>query len=197
MAKKKKGKGKASGKKSTSSAGGEVPSVDQDGLVLNPASLPPFSPTKDFVQCTTGPMPTIMWAFTCNVPPITRLALSHGNSNASLALNSTPAMQWNFSMFHLAHHYGSPQKVNKFNLEDEEGTKSILLEVTALRACPDSQGEMRELSRDAFCDPQALNESLGPLPLFFVNTCMRRMVRKSCNPNHPEIQSPSSSMTQS
>ena len=93
-----------------------------------------------------------------------------GASDESLRTNATPAMQWNYSMLHLAHNYegGSGRKARKFMITDESMSESILLEVTSLRACPEDVKDMNVLERSKFTDPWDKEQRLGALPLFFV-----------------------------
>ena len=136
---------------------------------LDASTLPPFNPTKDVVQCANRPMSALMWAFSSCVPPLARIALSMpgGASNASLKTNTTPQMQWNYSMFHLAHHYEEEELPRrKFMVTDDAKTASILIEVTALRSCPkDVEGALSEF---AYFDPANKETHLGAPPLFFV-----------------------------
>ncbi|KAL7541934.1 hypothetical protein ACHAXR_011369 [Thalassiosira sp. AJA248-18] len=139
---------------------------------LDASALPPFEPTKNVVYCANGPMPALMWAFSSCVPPMARMIFSgnDGASNASLRMNATPAMQWNYSMLHLAHHYeAKPQRWKKFVVNNEENTLSILLEITSLRACPDDVEDVNVLPQSEFVDPlDGEKRSLGALPIFFV-----------------------------
>ena len=136
---------------------------------LDASTLPPFKPTKDVVQCANRPMSALMWAFSSCVPPLARIALSMpgGASNASLKTNTTPQMQWNYSMFHLAHHYEEEELPRrKYMVTDDAKTASILIEVTALRSCPkDVEGA---LSESDYFDPANKETHLGAPPLFFV-----------------------------
>jgi len=138
---------------------------------LDASILPPFTPATKVVECLNGPMSALQWAFSSCVPPMARPVFSRvgGTSNASLKANTTPAMQFNYSMFHIAHHYEEGKR--KFLLTDEDDTSLILLEITSLRACPDGnvEGMNDILPRSEFFDPQDDEKRpLGALPLFFV-----------------------------
>ena len=137
-------------------------------MLLDASTLPPFEPNKKVVQCANGPMTALTWAFCCNVPPLLRISFmmtdDRGARSSELA---SPALLWNYSVFHLAHHYETI-KQTRFVLQDNKETASVLLEVTALKACPDSKGRMKELSRDQYIDPQDQGTKLGPVPLFFL-----------------------------
>ena len=138
---------------------------------LDASILPPFTPATKVVQCLNGPMSALQWAFSSCVPPMARPVFSRvgGTSNASLKANTTPAMQFNYSMFHIAHHYEEGKR--KFLLTDEDDTALILFEITSLRACPDDnvEGMNDILPRSEFFDPQDDEKRpLGALPLFFV-----------------------------
>ena len=116
-------------------------------IVLDANALPPFRPNRAMVETVNRlPTPALEWAFVANVPPLLRLTfLGMGSSSGGLVgANATPAAQWNFSMLHLAHHY--QESYRKFVIQDDDQTEGILLEVMALRACPESQGVMMELA---------------------------------------------------
>jgi hypothetical protein len=95
-------------------------------------------------------------------------------SDESLRLNTTAAMQWSYSLMHLAHHY--EKGLRKFILTTEDRNTSILLEVTSLKACPEDVEGLNVLSRKDFVDPQT-KESLGPLPILFVRYLYAKMDR--------------------
>ncbi|KAL7554943.1 hypothetical protein ACHAWF_018506 [Thalassiosira exigua] len=141
-------------------------------LHLDPSSLRPFEPRKRVVQCSNGPMNALMWAFTSCVQGPARMVFAGsrggGADNASLRANATRAMQWNYSLFHLAHHYYE-ENHRKFCVTDEDQSVAILLEVTSLRAAPEDMdgGVSGELPRSEFIDPLT-NETLGPIPILFV-----------------------------
>ena len=134
------------------------------------SNLPPFNPRKEVVQCSNGTMSALMWSFSCCVPPLARPAFAApgGADNDTLRNCTTPAIQWNYSMLHLAHHYD--EGVTKFCFRDEDETAMIFLEVTALRACLDEAREDMEdvLRQSEFADPQDMSSSLGAPPLFFL-----------------------------
>lgn len=134
---------------------------------LDSSELPPFKPKKNVVHCSNNnQMSALRWAFNSCIPQMSRLSYAalSGESNASARVNTTPAMQWNYSLFHLAHHYetGHP---GKFSVTDEDDTVSIFLEISSLRACP--EGVSGVLPRSEFVDPQDMTP-LGDLPVFFV-----------------------------
>ena len=135
---------------------------------LDASALQPFNPAKKSVQCANGSKTALAWAFSSCIPALARTAMiGEGTDNASLRLNATPAMQWNYSMFHLAHHFETIQQ-RKFILEDEEETAAILIEITALRACPDDVKGVNALPQSAYYDPEDKEKLLGPVPIFFV-----------------------------
>lgn len=136
------------------------------GPVLEASALPPFEPPVRLVNCINGPMTPLQWAFTCCVPPLLRPQVC-SQSVRGLASNVSPNLQWNYSMFHLAHHFETDSST-KFTIQDDEGSAGILLQITRLRSCPESHGEMGELSRNDFSSPDEDRTSLGPVPLLFV-----------------------------
>lgn len=174
------------------STGGEVEEAgkEQNSAVLDLSVLPPFCPIKDRVQLSNvGPMPSLLWAFTCNVPPLMRLPLMNGTDTH--VRHSTRANQWNYSMFHLAHHYGSTPSVTKFCLSDEDDTKSILLQVTALRGLPKESCEENEQLKEkvcfeTFCDPHVQTMHLGPVPIFAVKYVYLEKGMKDFRPKSPQ-----------
>ena len=135
--------------------------------LLCQSTLPEFKPRKDVVFASNGPMKTLRWAFSCSCPPSARLLFSEvgGASNESLQMHATPAMQWMYSMMHLAYHYDDGHR--KFMITTEDRTDTILLEVTSLWACPNDIEDMNALPQSNFMDPQD-KDSLGAIPLFFV-----------------------------
>lgn len=130
--------------------------------VLDPAALPPFTPLGQIVQCSNGPMSALMWAFSCNVSPLARLAMV---KPGLMDTTASPAIHWNYSLFHMAHHYESSSARN-FLLQYEEGANALLIEVTALKACP-GDDKLGALSSEEFLNPEDMEEKLGPIPLFF------------------------------
>ena len=131
------------------------------------SDLPPFLPPVKQIDCINGPMTPLKWAFTCSVPPLLRPQISSQSLDSLVRPSISPNLQWNNTLFHLAHHY-DVGSCKKFTIQDDNKTTAILLEITALRACPDSRGEMGELLQKDFRTPGESNASLGPVPLFFV-----------------------------
>jgi len=141
---------------------------DEANIVLHEASLPPFQPTREVVETATVPNTALIWAFVINVPTSLRPVFLRGTNRGT---HTSPAAQWNYSMFHLAHHFQSG--VTRFILEDDGDKDTLLLEVTSVKACPDSQGAMKELAREDYVCPLD-NVRLGAVPIFFVrylHTC--------------------------
>lgn len=136
-------------------------------ITLDSSTLPPFDPPTRQVNCINGPMSPLQWAFTCSVPPLLRPQIISSGNPGDLASNVSPNLQWNYSMFHLAHHYETDSTI-KFTIQDDSATAAILLQITGLKSCPDSYGEMGELMKSDFCTPGEDDSSLGPVPLFFV-----------------------------
>ena len=137
-------------------------------IVLDANALPPFRPSRAMVETVNRlPTPALEWAFVANVPPLRRPPfMGMGGSGGLIGANAHPAAQWNYSMFHLAHHY--QESYRKFIIQDDDQTEGILLEVTALRACPESQGVMKELAREDYACVMGPKEKLGAIPIFFV-----------------------------
>ena len=143
-------------------------------MKLDASALPPFKPTKEVVQCANRPMTALEWAYSSTVPPMARMIFSQegGADNDILRANTTPQMQFNYSMLHIANHYLSVQKVRKFLLTNEENNNAIVLEITGLRACPEDVKGV--LPRHAFHDPMNVDLPLGALPIFFVRYLYER-----------------------
>ena len=135
---------------------------------LDASSLPPFNPTKEIVQCTNRSMTALEWAFSSCVPPMARImfAQAGGASNDMLRTHTTPQMQWNYSLLHVANHYLSEQRVRKFMIANDENDAVILLEILSLRACPEDVKGV--LPQSEFYDPMDKGNCLGALPIFFV-----------------------------
>mmetsp|Transcript_14719 Transcript_14719/g.31973 ORF Transcript_14719/g.31973 Transcript_14719/m.31973 type:complete len:317 (+) Transcript_14719:63-1013(+) len=178
--------------KTVSEKEGFVSESEQQGKkLLEASSLPPFEPSKNPVMCTNGlrkiPMSALKWAFSCNVPSMSRV-LMMGSSNENLAANATPSLQWNYTMFHLAHHYEvGPQK--KFSISEKNEAGVILVEVTDLRACPDDIDDMNAFPRKDFFDPvdPARKASLGPIPVLFVRYLYKKESPQEWNPTEEVV----------
>lgn len=105
--------------------------------VLNPSTLPEFKPKKHVVHASNRSMTSIEWAFSSCWPISERgiYMTDPAPTDECLRLNATAAMQWSYSLMHLAHHY--EKGLRKFILTTEDRNTSILLEVTSLKACPE------------------------------------------------------------
>lgn len=140
--------------------------VESGSVVLDASSLPPFKPPVSHVLCAHEPESILAWAFTCCIPSTLRAGIFASN-NKAVAANYSPGVQWADSVYHVVHHYET-LGCNKFKIEDVNATGVILLEIHSLRACPDTQGAMRELKREDFIHAPDRSVSLGPVPVFFV-----------------------------
>jgi len=89
-----------------------------------------------------------------------------GVDNESLRQSATPQMMWNYSMFHVASHFHTHERLHRFMIKTEDDTAAILLEITHLRSCPADMGH-DTLPASKFFDPED-KESLGQPPIFAV-----------------------------
>ncbi|KAL3779041.1 hypothetical protein ACHAWO_012931 [Cyclotella atomus] len=86
--------------------------------VLNPSALPEFQPKRNVVHASNRSMTSIEWAFSSCWPPSERVIYMTAPSDESLRLNATPAMQWSYSLMHLAHQYEKGRRKFIFTTED-------------------------------------------------------------------------------
>ena len=127
------------------------------------AGLPPFAPTEAQVVMLNGEKSALQWAFDCSIPPFARAATRGDRMGAAPGpKGAAPAVQWCYSAFHICHHFENGIKA--FQVEDDEETEALLLEVRGLRACPADLG----LEREHFCTPFG-EHPLGPAPLLLVS----------------------------
>ena len=165
------------GKKSKARATEEdEPATIRSSLPLCPTSLPAFA--TSIIPCADGQMSALEWSFCCNVPPFARAMFMDAerttSDNDSLSALTTPQMQWNYSVFHVASWYADQKTQHKtFLIQDEAESAAILLDVTDLRSCPENIDKMNAMPRSSFVKVDANgrtkdDESLGPVPIFFV-----------------------------
>ena len=70
------------------------------------ADLPPFDVRPGTIAQTNGVSSALDWAFTCAIPPLARVAFRGGRGAADAGPTApAPALQWLYSMWHVAKHY--------------------------------------------------------------------------------------------